>query len=125
MKQVNRKRGGHMFPKNVSPEYRDFIRGEPCILLGRWEQRGHHSTWCGIEPLDRPHDCVGRIQACHVKSRGAGGSDVANLYPGCAAAHHEQHAIGIPAFEARWGVNLAAAAERLAVRWVDRGGAHD
>ncbi len=108
-----KKSGGALFPKTVNHEYRDFVRAQPCAIWHRWEQRGHHSVWCGIEPLDRQHDCTGRVQACHVTSRGAGGADVGNLYAGCAAAHHEQHAIGIPAFEARWGIDLRAEALRL------------
>ncbi len=104
-----KKSGGALFPKTVNHEYRDFVRSRWCVLLGRFYRTG--GGWNGAVFHD--HACVGAIQACHVTSRGAGGADLGNLYAGCAAAHHEQHAIGIPAFEARWGVNLRAEALRL------------
>jgi hypothetical protein len=111
MKKVNAKRGGHMFPKNVSHERRAFIRLLPCVL----RYRGYYSNG-----RVRRHDCRGRVQACHLKSRGSGGPDVGNMWPGCAAAHEEQHRIGVPAFEARWHVSLAyecARREAQFARW--------
>lgn len=104
-----KKSGGALFPKSVRPEYRDYIRAQRCVLSGR--RRVRLSLVLTSHVLE--HECVGAIQACHVTSRGAGGADLGNLYAGCAAAHHEQHAIGIPAFEKRWGIRLADEAARL------------
>lgn len=97
LKSVNRKRGGHMFPKNVDEPYREWIRGRLCLLAGHTL---HH--WC-----NSPTRC------CHVKSRGAGGADLRNIWPGCDGAHEEQHAIGIRAFQERWGLNLKTIARQL------------
>jgi len=116
----SKKSGRNLFPKSVRPEYRDYIRGQPCILTGRfWWKSGYAWQIC------HGHTCVGRIQSCHVTSRGAGGADFANLYPGCAAAHHEQHAIGIKAFSARWGVDLKKIAEQLYHDFLQSGGSGD
>ena len=117
MKKINTKRGGHAFPKNVDLDYRAFIRTQPCILGGPWRAR----LACDARGRFLEHRCVGRIQACHVKSRGAGGKDVGNLYPGCALAHDEQHRIGIPAFQKRWGINLAKIAAGLGLLYSEGG----
>jgi len=109
MRKINKKRGGHAFPKNVDEARRDFIRAQPCILSGRMGKAfGPDSYW-----FTAIHHCFAAVRACHVKSRGAGGKDVGNMYPGCDSAHDEQHRIGIPAFEKRWGVNLKEIAQRL------------
>lgn len=89
-------------------EYQNWVREQSCLLSGR------RPLW-SADPCY--HVCVATAQVCHVKSRGAGGDDHANVYAGCAAAHEEQHRIGIPAFERRWGVNLKAEAEALYARY--------
>jgi len=89
--------------------YRAWIRGKRCIIEG-------------ATTLDlRAHHCYGGVQACHVISRGAGGADHRNLYPGCAVAHTEQHAIGIKSFEDRWRLSLAEAATYLWERYQQEG----
>lgn len=108
IKAVNRKRGGSSFPKRRDPVYAEFIRGFPCILA--WPlQKGWHDGkrmhW---------HRCIGKTQFCHIKSRGAGGDDKANAYPACAAAHDEQHRIGIAEFERRYNLDLRKRAQQLA-----------
>jgi hypothetical protein len=100
------KSGGHLFPKLVDEAYRAWIRGQPCVLRHRLRQV-RVGEW-----LDY-HHCASAVQACHVKSRGTGGQDQANLYPGCALAHAQQHAWGIATFQTRWKLDLAAEAQRL------------
>ena len=97
MKKINKRRGGHAFPRNVDTAYRDWIRGLACILAPRY-------------PL---HRCVGAAQVCHVKSRGAGGPDRANIVPMCASAHNDQHSVGIRSFEKFWGISLRTIARQL------------
>ncbi len=98
----SKRRKGHLFPKNVDEPYRDWIRSLPCLLAGKV---GPYATG--------PHVCVSPVQVCHVKSRGAGGSDRQNCVPMCASAHDQQHGIGIREFEQRWGVSLTAIARQL------------
>ena len=52
-------------------------------------------------------------QNAHVRSRGAGGG-AADIVPMCMAHHREQHDAGIETFEARYSINLAAEAARVA-----------
>jgi len=120
MKRINKKRGGHMFPKNVDEERREYIRGLPCVLSGRW----YRPT---ARAIQRTHVCIGAVRACHLKSRGSGGKDAGNMWPGCDGAHEQQHHLGVPAFEAKWNINLAHECARHEGFWlwlarVDRGG---
>lgn len=40
-----------------------------------------------------------KVDACHIRSKGAGGPDEEwNLYPGCRSCHQEQHRIGMATF---------------------------
>jgi hypothetical protein len=103
--------GGNLFPDGVDEARREFIRSLPCILTDRCcYAKG------GI-PL--AHICVGPRQACHVKSRGSGGVDKANMYPGCSAAHDQQGIIGIPAFNKMWGLDLKFMAEEYEQIYVE------
>lgn len=66
-----------------------------------------------------PHEhlgesCRGRIQAAHVRSRGAGG-DRRSLVPLCAGHHEELHRRGIETWQSRYGLDLHAIAEAIAV----------
>jgi hypothetical protein len=65
---------------------RAYVRSLPCVVPG----------------------CLGKSQACHVRSRGAGGVDFWNLYPGCARHHlFEEHGLmGQRGFEALHRLNL-------------------
>jgi hypothetical protein len=102
-----RKSGGAMFPQWIDEKFREYVRGLPCVLLGRMP----------VEPgLWALHQCPTAAtcrQACHVKSRGSGGVDHANLYPACWVMHDEQHRLGLRSFEKRWGVDLRKIAEQL------------
>jgi hypothetical protein len=108
MKTHNAKRKGHAFPKRRDPVYADFVRGFPCILA--WPLI---KGWCDGKRVHW-HRCIGKVQFCHIKTRGSGGDDYANAYPGCGAAHEEQHAIGIPEFERRYNLDLRKRAQQLA-----------
>jgi len=56
--------------------------------------------------------CLGLIQFCHVKSRGAGGTDEGNGVPLCTMAHDVQHR-GIKSFQERYDYDMVAHAWRL------------
>lgn len=64
--------------------------------------------------------CVPKIDAAHVKSRGAGG-DRRSLVPLCRFHHDQQHLVGIVTFQHMHGLNLYAEAERIAEQ-LDREG---
>lgn len=85
-------------------EYRDWIRGLPCILQGRTNASGRvHVCW-------HPERCS---DACHVESKARGAGDVGNLYPGCRVAHRDEHDFGRKSFEREWSVNLREIAGAL------------
>ncbi len=77
--------------------YMAWLHTKPCLLFGV----PRHVCW------------LGSVEGAHVKSRGAGGDDRANLVPLCLTAHREQHSIGTRSFERKWRINLRYAAERL------------
>lgn len=87
-----RGRRGHLFLKGRDPHYLSWLRTLPCCIPGRH---------------------LGMVQACHVMSRGRGGVDFGNTYPGCAGHHAEQHTIGMKAFEAKYGLDLTETAQYL------------
>ena len=80
----------HAISGKPDEAYREWIRSLPCVVSGK---RG--------------------VEACHVRSRGAGGADRGNLVPLTPELHREQHAIGIRSFEAKYGISLRVHAERL------------
>ena len=94
-----KKSGGHLFPKGVDEGLREWIRALPCCV-NAWG----HNMW-------------GVIEVAHVKSRGAGGVDRANVVPLCTYHHSEQHALGMRSFEKRYGVNLKAIAHALTAQY--------
>ena len=100
IKARNAKRGGHRFPKGVDEDFREFVRGLPCIL------RSYEL-----------HRCTGEVQCCHVKTRGAGGRDAGNCFPACDNAHRQQHIVGIKTFADIWSLDLRAIAEEVWTRY--------
>ena len=112
MKSYNAKRKGHKFPKRRDPDYCAWIRVQPCELARRF-------CLVTAPAYGNYHDCIGPVQVCHVKTRGAGGDDVGNVVPMCAGAHDEQHRIGIRAFQKRWGIDLAKIAAGLAPKYTE------
>jgi len=89
----------------IDDEFRAFVRRQPC-LLAAWEP-----CTCG------PYIDVSRkmiaTRFCHVRSRGAGGGDAANGWPGCDHHHGEQHRLGRKTFEAKYGLSLTGVAREL------------
>jgi len=99
----SKRRGRSSFPKRRDYGYLKWVVEEsPCLLSYHWR-----------EDTDEPHICLGPIQACHVKSRGAGGADRGNVVAMCAGAHDEQHHVGIRSFQKRWSVDMETAAHEL------------
>src|SRR5438132_5124150 len=102
------------FAARRDPACQAWIRAQPCRVNQRmivdWRQGkfGDHTCW-------------GPVQVCHVKSRGAGGSDHRNVVPLCAGAHDEQGR-GIKSFERHWGLDLKAEAARLYQLYLAEGG---
>lgn len=68
----------------------------------------------------RGNECEGPIEAAHVRSRGAGGTR-RDLVPLCSRHHLQQHSKGIRTFECETGIDLAAAAARIAAELDRRG----
>lgn len=88
-------------PERVwDPAFIAWIREQPCILAG---VPGHR--------------CVGSSDPCHFPSRGAGGDD-RSVYPGCRAAHDEEHR-GAETFQAKYGINLPAICAAHRLRYLD------
>ena len=96
MKRYNTKRGGHKFPKLVDEARRAHVRTFPCVAC-----------------LASGDEQFTPTQACHLRSRGAGGADAANLWPGCERHHIEQHVLGVQTFQRRHRLNLARVCERI------------
>lgn len=65
-------------------------------------------------------ECAGQVEAAHARSRGAGG-DRFQLVPLCTAHHREQHSVGVRTFQTRHGIDLLAAAARIAAELDARG----
>lgn len=88
-------------PQREYPSHLKWLRGCECAIAGKAD-----------------HVCAGRMEAAHVRRGTLGGTSLKpadyHAVPLCAAAHAEQHAIGEQSFEARYRVNLKAAAEALA-----------
>ena len=82
------------------PEYRDWVRTFGCITPRR--------------------ECSGPIDLHHVKSRGAGGKDQANLVPLCHYHHMNGHSRGWQTFQKQYDVDLRHIATRLWETWVAR-----
>jgi hypothetical protein len=114
---------GHPKPVRVrDDDYRAHIRQMACLLA--------HEEPCTCGPyLDVVRKRI-VTEVAHVRSRGSGGSDPANLWPACHHHHIEQHVVGIKTFEKRHANALGGQTlkhiarqlwdERLA--WVERGG---
>ena len=84
------------------PRHRAFLRRHQCCVPG-----------CTFLP----------IEVAHVRSAGNSGVGLRpgdwSAVPLCHDHHREQHQIGLPAFEARYGIDLAALAVEFARRSPD------
>ncbi len=99
-RQKLRVKGKSRFPRRRNKAYREWLYELCCVLAGH--------------PM---HFCWGQTECCHLKSRGAGGDDVGNCWPGCAWAHVVQHDMGIKSFQKKYGIDLTAIAKDLGARW--------
>jgi len=80
------------------PAHLQFVRGFVCSIYGK-------------------HECDGKSEAAHVRTGTDGGTGMKPgdnwAIPLCGGAHREQHQIGEPAFERRYGIDMKAIARRL------------
>lgn len=78
---------------------------------------GPYHAWVGtLDCLLRKHPghrCGGRVTGHHLRSVGAGGTDVGNEVPLCGRAHREVHRIGQRSFATRYGLDLRGEARTL------------
>ena len=79
------------------------------------------TLWC-VVPVE--HEFRPVIEIAHVRSRGAGGNDFGNVVDLCSHHHREQHQIGIRSFEAKYNIDMAQEAQRLATEWNNREDTH-
>lgn len=101
MNKVNRERRKRLHEKQFG-DYAHAIRLLPCLALGQ--------------------SCSGPVQAHHVSSRGAGGSQK-DMVPLCAAHHALLHSMGKGSFGHRFMVDLEAESAALWEEWCG-GGEH-
>jgi hypothetical protein len=104
---ARRKRPKMMAPKDDAPikcpGHMKWVRGHECSVAGKGVF-GPLGTFVGF------HECEGRMEAHHVKSRGAGGGDE-QVVPLCSLAHKNIHdGCG---FSGVSGSDLALIAKRL------------
>lgn len=78
------------------PQHLQWIRGRACLIEGR-----------------AGHVCSGRMEASHSDADGTKGMGLKSVdytaVPLCAGAHREKDVIGLRTWEAKYGVNHAAA----------------
>lgn len=82
-----------------------------------------HETWirgftCVAFKADAS-TCEGRkVECCHYRTAANSGTGIKpgswSTFPACSEHHAEQHRIGQPAFERKYGVNLITECRRLA-----------
>lgn len=106
------KMGLRKAPQVRCPAHLQFVRGFECAIKGK------KGLWREHEELE--HVCQGTVQAAHVRSGTDGGAGVKPsdrwAIPLCLGAHAQQHAVGEPAFEAMWGIDMKKIAAGLASR---------
>lgn len=98
LRPVNRERRVERYEQAFG-DRGELVRAMPCLLLG--------------------NGCWGPIEAAHVKSRGAGGTR-RDLVPLCSRHHEQQHTRGIKTFAEEHGLDLRAAADRIAAALDER-----
>jgi hypothetical protein len=115
IKPTNPKRRREAYARNFG-ERGEAVRSMPCLVP--------------LEGVEWP-ECRGPVQAAHVLARGMGGAkgDRRQLVPLC-AGHHVEAGEGSwkdeqpskrAAFQARYGLDLKAEAERIALELDERG----
>lgn len=78
-----------------------------CVVGGRW--------------VSASDTCMGAVAGHHLKSRGAGGTDMDGLAALCAKHHTEVHTIGRTAFEQKYQTDLDLEHARCYGEWCDLG----
>ena len=99
-------------PQIRSLRHLRFVRARNCAIMGK------QGTWAdAIYGYHLIHICSGPIQAAHIRTRTDGGMKVKPsdcfTIPLCVNAHAEQHQIGEPAFEKRYGISMRKIADAL------------
>jgi hypothetical protein len=126
IKPTNPKRRREAFARNFG-ERGEAVRAKPCLALdkiGAWR-------WGPGELGEDWTLCRGPMQVAHVLARGMGATkgDRRQLVPLC-AGHHDEAGEGSwkdeqpskrAAFQARYGLDLKAEAERIALELDERG----
>lgn len=106
-------RGKRRFPQGEDKDYQAWIRSMLCWCAGSKLHINGKKT-------STYHRCNGVVQATHVVSKGAGGTDRGNLLPLCVEAHRWQHDIGLKSWAGYYGAtvdNLKAIARELDARY--------
>ena len=98
-------KGRARFPRGVDEDFRAYVREQPCCIGSDSTEGGCY--WWGALPA---HRNAYLNEACHVKTRGAGGGDRGNMVSMCKGHHREQHIVGIRSFERVHAVDLKALA---------------
>lgn len=81
---------------------------------------GTYAAWIRTQPCCIPHFAGGqwgRVEAHHVKTRGAGGADLGNLVSLCVDHHAKLHGSGQRCFQLECGVDLTQIAADLYARY--------
>lgn len=94
------------FAKRRVPAFQAFVREHQCVASGRRIPGGTLAM------------CLGHVECAHIKTRGSGGDDLGNCLALCSAHHRTQHAIGWPAFEAKYGIDAKQIATVLTEQWL-------
>lgn len=101
------------FTAGRNPAFLAWLRTLPCCVSG--------VAPGSLVEVPFPHGATGKvlaiIEACHIRTRGAGGPDVGNTVPMEFSQHRAQHKRGIKTFQRERGIDLQAVADELAVRW--------
>lgn len=79
--------------------------------------RGHECSVMNVE-------CLGKIEAAHVRTGTDGGMAMKpsdkHAIPLCHGHHAEQHRIGEPAFEKKYGIGMLIIAAALWAKWLTK-----
>lgn len=102
-KKLERPRSGILREaKREWPRHRRFVRAHACVCT-----------------LGRVHDdCDGPIECCHYRTAANAGASLKpadwHTFSACRKHHAEQHTIGQPAFERKYGIDLSAICTEMA-----------
>lgn len=88
------------FAKHRCKPFTDSLKGLPCCVSGE-------SVWR-----------YAIVDPAHIKTRGSGGDDLYNTLPLVRHLHEEQHRIGWPRFEKKYGIDRVALAHAYTERWL-------